>query len=49
VREHEEVVGDELEALFRRSPKYRRAFRGQISRALYSFKRNRGLDLVADE
>lgn len=48
VREHEDIVGDELEAVFRNSWRCRRAFRGQISSALYHFRKNRELDLVAD-
>jgi hypothetical protein len=45
VREHGALVAAELEALVRADPKYRQAFRGQISTALYDFLRSRSLDI----
>lgn len=48
VRNHEDVVGAELESMFRSNPKCRRVFRGQISGALYDFSKNRKLDPLAD-
>ena len=40
VREHPDVVGKELTLFYRSDPKWRKAFEGQISRALYEFARD---------
>jgi len=39
VREHLDLVREELTSLYRNDPKWRQAFEGQISTALYEFKR----------
>jgi len=39
VREHPDLVREELTRLYRDDPKWRKAFEGQISTALYEFKR----------
>lgn len=45
VRHHEDLVGPELAALAKQDPRYRRAFKGQISQALFDLCQRYGIEI----